>query len=560
MTARARWIAFLGIVISLGLAALLRHGLVSRREMAPTTAHLPASKSERPFLFGHPLMGWEGGRRGWGAAPPRLTMRPRPSLKGTGRVVVKVVSALTGEGLEGASVLMSRELEPDGSRLLEPETLASAVTDAAGHVGFDTVRAGILNVCARGTSWRERCERNVGVVAGGVLEVRLRLVEGATLRGQLLTSEGSPVPDAELVSWSRDEWMGPRKVRADAQGRFEFRGIPPGFGWVMPRMTEGKTDERWFRFSPHERSQEYDIRLQQFVPLTLIPVHQGGRGRITSVTLESTPLARHQDGSWRGRVEAGSRFVELMAGCRTLASDFVHPAAGAANVFRIPYVAAPAYTGAECLADPMMPGPFELAGHVLREDGAPVERFHLAVEVRGDNRYAHYQEPFASFDRYRFSGSSFVVHPQHKGRPQRVFAWTDDGRAGEAVVDSERDEGPVSVDIVLKETGGVSGRLLGLYMEEWERYRLNPLSHAERVRVDMLPLGPTMSIDDDGTFFLAGLSPGVHELGGKLLEPYASFGTAPRVLTLPGVVTELGDLSRGLSGPVPSEEDVAASR
>jgi hypothetical protein len=83
----------------------------------------------------------------------------------------------------------------------------------------------------------------VGPVAAGAKDVTLELKTGRSIEGRLTMPSGSPpaarntvvYAEAEDESMSWHVW-----TRADVQGRFVFRGLPPGRYRLTSSLTEGQ--------------------------------------------------------------------------------------------------------------------------------------------------------------------------------------------------------------------------------------------------------------------------------------------------------------------------------
>jgi len=473
-----------------------------------------------------------------------------PTLNGTGRVIARVLSEATREPLEGVSVSLLVPTGPEGSIGLKREVKASESTDEEGAASLPDVPAGIYHLCAKGPGYRERCEPNVGLVAGGTLSQTFLLRESITLRGVVLAPDGTPAPDVSVevfLDMDREPVFG----TSDAHGHYEVRDLWPGDGIVNVHWMGNESLRRSVVLREGESEARLDVFLKPFVPVTVEPVGPRRWRTQVEVSMVDATLARQEDGRWTGLVETGVHDISFNRPYAYTVQT-VTVTEGASNVFRLP-ITGPKKKG-RVLEFPRanhVPGGFELAGHVVREDGVPVDGFYVSVPRWWDGysrRMCGDSGDF--FYRFRFSGSGFVVRPQAEGK-QVIHAWTEDGRAGSITLPAAEEGSRVVADIVLKETGGVRGRLS--FVDEFfaERYLDVPMVNEAAVVVDNWWLGPTFRVDSDGSFFLAGVKPGASSLGGVLYAGLDESDSARRVFVRPGVVTELGIIPRVPQEPTP---------
>jgi len=135
------------------------------------------------------------------------------SLTRASRVRGRVVSAETGEPVEGATV--DAHYAGPGS----VTTASDGTFDLVVAPGSRTVR-----VWCEGYLWRETQVENLkpGEVREGV---EIALKPGHRLRGRVVHArDGTPLAGA----WVRIEGPQGRSIRTDAEGRFAVRGLPPG--------------------------------------------------------------------------------------------------------------------------------------------------------------------------------------------------------------------------------------------------------------------------------------------------------------------------------------------
>jgi len=178
---------------------------------------------------------------------------------------------LTGIGFDGRS---------DGEGLL-----ASTVTDESGAFSFPNVPAGNVQVVAQRAATFEEAEARSVVPEGG--ETTLSLVlpgSGGTVRGIVRDALGNPVPNARVAA-------GTTLTNADADGRFEVRGLPRGTVTVYGQGFESPA----LGTVPVTTSGPDDL---QEVVITLEPV-----GSIVGTVFEAdgeTPVAAQKVQLWLG--------------------------------------------------------------------------------------------------------------------------------------------------------------------------------------------------------------------------------------------------------------------
>ncbi|WP_426755911.1 carboxypeptidase regulatory-like domain-containing protein [Myxococcus sp. Y35] len=431
---------------------------------------------------------------------------PPPTLDGLAKQIrVRVVSATSGEPLAGAMVALLR----GPVDLAQP--LEAALTNREGVALFTETQAGLFTICARGAGHEEDCEAEVGVVAGGELSVDLRLPPGAVIEGQVVQQDGLPAAGVRLMAMGTTVngrlTVMPTQAVTDAEGRYRLDGVTPGYVRVTPFTSEGQGSVR----APDAEVQagevaRLDIRLAGFAPVTVHvdPVTNGlGDVDVRSVSL-SGPLRRQPDGSWTGMSEAGAQDAGASGYISWL---WAH---GETKVTLTPGVAATVrvrFAAPKGLIARRPPpkeeddtsGRFELAGRVFLRDGTPVKGVRVSTEVPMFIGPCGNEPRFHSH--HRFDGAEFVIRPMAGVR--EVYAWLDDGRAGKLTAVGREGE-RVSADIWLEETGAVVGQL-----EVGDDYYTD---NREVIIVDDMWYGVWHRTRQDGSFIVAGLSPGKHVL------------------------------------------------
>jgi RNA polymerase sigma-70 factor (ECF subfamily) len=173
----------------------------------------------------------------------------------TGSATGRVTSAATGEPIEGANI-----------RLYDPQTVifASAESDADGVWKADELVPGAYTVRARHADYVEHTLRDeawgqvrpsITVRPGQtVRSVDFSLEPGARIHGRVVGHDGTPVPDAAVSAWCREEPVHGevRFVRAgtastDDEGGFEITALPAG-EYVIAAVAGG--EDNWARFRP----------------------------------------------------------------------------------------------------------------------------------------------------------------------------------------------------------------------------------------------------------------------------------------------------------------------
>ncbi len=467
---------------------------------------------------------------------------PPPAMDGAAeRIRVKVFSASTGAPLAGARVSLIPA--PMVFRFPSKVPDVTAVTDAAGVAVFLAPDAGLYSVCARGAGHAESCEEEVGVVAGGVLSVALRLPLGAVVEGQILQHDGSPAAEVRLVAPGEQMLLEltPTWTTTDAQGRYTLDGLTPGAYVQMALDTpRGKAMSRALDSElAAGEERRFDIQLGAFVPVTVKPVMQRQRGTdsVDGVSM-TVPLTPREDGTWTGIAESGRQALFISGrrdGAEVAFWRDVTVVPGVPVVIPLPFIDLkqqgrvwPNISRCRDL------GSYEVAGRVFMPDGSPVQGdVWVAPGSPGDIERCN--NVARGHSHFRFEGSGFAVRAA-AGWGSTVYAWLADGRAGSAAVTGRQGEHVVA-DIHLEETGAVTGVVV---------FEGEPLwGHREGLSIDGSAFGAWHTTRMDGSFFVPGLKPGKHVL--TTLHGEVEFNVNAREVTNVGV----------LKGPL--EPEVAAA-
>ncbi|RJS23132.1 carboxypeptidase regulatory-like domain-containing protein [Corallococcus sp. H22C18031201] len=464
--------------------------------------------------------------RGAGTSAPSPVPAEPPTLEGIATVRVRVLSAQQGTPVANAKVVLLR------GPITPASVLESVQTDADGQALFASAHAGLFDVCARGPGHAESCESHVGVVANGALSVELRLPPGASLSGRITGLDGAPAPGVRVVAWGDEmsAWRMPMEAVSDAQGAFRIEGLTPGRVSVSPVAAEGRGMYRVLDAIAEGEEGHADLQLAGFTPVTVRLGRRAGKvGKadvIQSVTVGDVDLSLQPDGTWRGPVESGSwqlRFQGSNGGGVLGGRQQVTLKPGVLFSTRVAVTPDPDYRRMFIRPDPTPREPFELAGHVVLPDGTLASGVSVAVEQPFSGACGNNPRHYTA---HRFEGGGFVVQPR-SGSPQTIYAWLPDGRAGSVTFSGEPGE-HLTANIQLEETGAVAGHIA-----------LGPEARGEGP--------PSIVIDDrwhgawqfthlDGSFLVAGLSPGEHVLYVK--------DVSRRFTVKAGQRTELGALTQ----------------
>lgn len=191
------------------------------------------------------------------AAPPVAAPSPSPKAEPTEappapRGVTlrgRVVSAITGEPIEGAWVIQQDPFDPEVSALAETRTDAQGeyALAMAAHQHPDSLIPIVLRAEADGHASEARA-------LGGDPDSRdpqdFVLVRGATVRGRVMDTAGKPIAGARVgianghAAAETDHalahlYLYPEVTRTEADGAFELGGVPEGSELLLPASAPG---------------------------------------------------------------------------------------------------------------------------------------------------------------------------------------------------------------------------------------------------------------------------------------------------------------------------------
>jgi uncharacterized GH25 family protein len=162
-------------------------------------------------------------------APIRIVLLP------TARVAGRTLDP-DGGPVAGASVFLSEdESRSFGGRsvLMSSDRFHRATSDDEGGFSFDGVSPGTFSLSAQAPRRQEAELKNLELKTGQDLTgVELVLAPGAEVTGRVLSPEGRPVAEAQVMLVEASEQRYPTfsslGASTDADGRYRFDGLPPG--------------------------------------------------------------------------------------------------------------------------------------------------------------------------------------------------------------------------------------------------------------------------------------------------------------------------------------------
>ncbi|HEX5715403.1 MAG TPA: carboxypeptidase-like regulatory domain-containing protein [Thermoanaerobaculia bacterium] len=373
-----------------------------------------------------------------------VTLHPGAIL--TGRVVDHRGEAVSG----GEIFLLDQPANPNEMERTLKDRRPAATVAADGSFSIENLAQGSpVHVAVRSPGFLIAQIRSVRPPTEKPVVIRLE--PEAVLSGRVVDEAGAPVPGARIdLHWQAflpeepDRPVGQpilRNTRANAEGRFELRGLPTGAARVSAAAPS---------FVPLEG---VEVDLPRAGELRLV-LERGAllQGRVTTATGEPVPgvrvgvsgagAATNDDGLyWLEGAELGRQEV-----------IFLHPSHGrVAKPFEI-------QPGVNVLDLTFEPG-VEVAGRVVDGTGKPVPgaRVELAPEYRFDPR--QYRDVTGEDGRFRLSQ---VVAGKYRLRGG-ADGFVDTERPGVLAIADE----PVSnLEITLDKGAVLSGDILGLPAED----------------------------------------------------------------------------------------------
>ncbi|WP_031497674.1 MSCRAMM family protein [Bryobacter aggregatus] len=167
----------------------------------------------------------------------------------SGVLTGRVVNALTGEGVNRASVTLSGMM---GSPPGMPPNSAVILTDASGYFRATELADGRYQVSARhqayptGYSQMDTNEPKMIVVGGAnpTKDIVISLSPGASLAGRVMDADGEPL--VSIVELIEKRFLGAAASfltvsarRTDESGEFQFHAVAPGRYYVRARPSSG---------------------------------------------------------------------------------------------------------------------------------------------------------------------------------------------------------------------------------------------------------------------------------------------------------------------------------
>jgi hypothetical protein len=135
-----------------------------------------------------------------------------------------------------------------------PEGAVSAFTDENGRFTFKDLVPGKYRVFAVVNNLIRTNIATVEVTADKPAFVELKILPLTSLvRGQVVTNEGNPMPNAEVTLVMAKGWNTVFKVQTDANGKFEIRNLPAGLYYIIAEAKgRAKVFAGKFEFEPEK--------------------------------------------------------------------------------------------------------------------------------------------------------------------------------------------------------------------------------------------------------------------------------------------------------------------
>jgi hypothetical protein len=135
-----------------------------------------------------------------------------------------------------------------------PEGAVSAFTDENGRFTFKDLVPGKYRVFAVVKNLIRTNIATVEVTADKPAFAELKVLPLTSLvRGQVITNEGNPIPNAEVTIVMAKGWNTDFKVQTDANGKFEIRNLPAGLYYIIAEAKgRAKVFAGKFEFEPEK--------------------------------------------------------------------------------------------------------------------------------------------------------------------------------------------------------------------------------------------------------------------------------------------------------------------
>ena len=210
-----------------------------------------------------------------------------------GGIEGRVVDAVTGEGVDGARVILRSQDEvdpPEGllGALIAQEGMASRTRSRGddGEFSFTRLQAGTYDLIVEPPRWGDDVGRYAPtdpmeiLVHEGATErgVEVRLEPSLVLAGRVLDADGLPVDGARVTARLQGEHsLRPPRTRAGEEGRFELRSLKVGT-YDLTATADGFADEHLRGVEVGlEGTGEVELRLSRGVPVHVLVLGTSGQ-------------------------------------------------------------------------------------------------------------------------------------------------------------------------------------------------------------------------------------------------------------------------------------------
>ncbi|MDT7893961.1 MAG: carboxypeptidase-like regulatory domain-containing protein [Armatimonadota bacterium] len=135
-----------------------------------------------------------------------------------------------------------------------PEGAGSAFTDENGRFALKDLVPGKYRIFTVVNNLIRTNIATVEVTADKPAFVELKILPLTSLvRGQVITNEGNPIPNAEVTLVMAKGWNTVFKVQTDANGKFEIRNLPAGLYYIIAEAKgRAKVFAGKFEFEPEK--------------------------------------------------------------------------------------------------------------------------------------------------------------------------------------------------------------------------------------------------------------------------------------------------------------------